>query len=175
MRSRKNHCKHDRRIWIVPIKRTKTFKEWTAKRLEKMKTEKQNAREFPLWLCGLRTCLVSTRMQVQSLASISGLNIRRCRELQCRSQMQLGSWLWHRLAAAAPIWPLAWELPYAAGMALKSKKKKKIQCQTRQCVSSTFLGRTNQSIASNTRFPGKEHPYPRNGCVVPQSLSVLSY
>ena len=31
-------------------------------------------------------------------------------------------WLWHRPAAAALIRPLAWELPYAAGMALKSKK-----------------------------------------------------
>ena len=34
-------------------------------------------------------------------------------------------WLWCRPAAAAPIPPLAWELPYAAGAALKSKKKKK--------------------------------------------------
>ena len=29
-----------------------------------------------------------------------------------------------RLAAVAPIQPLAWELPYATGEALKSKKKK---------------------------------------------------
>ena len=34
-------------------------------------------------------------------------------------------WLWRRLAAAAPIRPLAWELPYAVGAALKKKKKKK--------------------------------------------------
>ena len=34
-------------------------------------------------------------------------------------------WLWCRLAAAASIWPLAWELPYATGTALKRKKKKK--------------------------------------------------
>ena len=34
-------------------------------------------------------------------------------------------WLWCRLAAVALIGPLAWELPYAVGMALKSKKKKK--------------------------------------------------
>ena len=34
-------------------------------------------------------------------------------------------WLWHRPAAVAPIRPLAWELPYAAGVALKGKKKKK--------------------------------------------------
>ena len=34
-------------------------------------------------------------------------------------------WLWHRLAAVAPIPPLAWELTYATSVALKSKKKKK--------------------------------------------------
>ena len=33
--------------------------------------------------------------------------------------------LWYRLVAAAPIQPLAWELPYAMGMALKRPKKKK--------------------------------------------------
>ena len=32
--------------------------------------------------------------------------------------------LWRRLAAVAPIRPLAWELPYATGTALKKKKKK---------------------------------------------------
>ena len=31
-------------------------------------------------------------------------------------------WLWHRPAATAPIRPLAWEPPYAAGAALKTKK-----------------------------------------------------
>ena len=34
-------------------------------------------------------------------------------------------WLWNRSAAVALIRPLAWELPYAAGVALKTKKKKK--------------------------------------------------
>ena len=34
-------------------------------------------------------------------------------------------WLWCRLAATAPIRPLAWEPPYAAGAALKTKEKKK--------------------------------------------------
>ena len=34
-------------------------------------------------------------------------------------------WLWCRLAAAIPIQPLAWELPHAAGAAVKRKKKKK--------------------------------------------------
>ena len=43
-----------------------------------------------------RIQLASTRMQVWSLASLSGLRIQRCRELWCRLQMQLGS----RLAVA---------------------------------------------------------------------------
>ena len=34
-------------------------------------------------------------------------------------------WLWHRLAAVAPIRSLAWEPPYAAGATLKRKKTKK--------------------------------------------------
>ena len=34
-------------------------------------------------------------------------------------------WLWYRSAAIAPIQPLAWESPYAAGVALKRQKKKK--------------------------------------------------
>ena len=34
-------------------------------------------------------------------------------------------WLWCRLAATALIRPLAWELPYAVGVALKKKKKKR--------------------------------------------------
>ena len=34
-------------------------------------------------------------------------------------------WLWCRRAAIAPIRPLAWEPPYAAGVALKKQKTKK--------------------------------------------------
>ena len=34
-------------------------------------------------------------------------------------------WLWQRPAAAAPILPLFWELPYAVGTALESKREKK--------------------------------------------------
>ena len=36
-------------------------------------------------------------------------------------------WLWCRLAAVVQIRPLAWELPHAMGVALKSKKKKKLE------------------------------------------------
>ena len=45
-------------------------------------------------------------------------------------------WLWRRLVATAPIRPLAWEPPYAAGAALektkkeKEKRKKEISIQT---------------------------------------------
>ena len=53
------------------------------------------------------------RLRIQSLASLSGLRIWRCRELWCRP------------AATALIRPLAWELPYVVGVALKSQKKKK--------------------------------------------------
>ena len=36
-------------------------------------------------------------------------------------------WLWCRLAATAPIRPLAWEPPYAARMALEKAKRQKIK------------------------------------------------
>ena len=32
-------------------------------------------------------------------------------------------WLWCKLAAAAPIQPLAWKRPYVTGAALKNKNK----------------------------------------------------
>ena len=54
----------------------------------------------------------------------SGLRIQCWCELWQRLQMWFGSgWLWLWLAAIARIWPLAWELPYASGVALKTKKK----------------------------------------------------
>ena len=44
----------------------------------------------------------------------------------CRHTSDLALlWQWHKLAAAAPIGPLAWEPPYAVGASLKRKKKKK--------------------------------------------------
>ena len=32
-------------------------------------------------------------------------------------------WLWYRPAAVTLFWPLTWEVPYAASVDLKSKKK----------------------------------------------------
>ena len=67
-------------------------------------------------------------MQVQSLALLSGLRIGVA--LSCGVGRRCGSdpkllWLWCRPAAIAPIRPLAWESPYAAGVALEKAKKKK--------------------------------------------------
>ena len=41
-------------------------------------------------------------------------------------------WLWCRLAATAPIRHLAWEPPYAAGVALKDEKTKTKQNKTKK-------------------------------------------
>ena len=74
--------------------------------------------------------IVSVRMQVPSLASHSWLRIwelphAACRGVGCRcgSDPEL-LWLWGRPAAAAQIRLLAWEIPYATGVAIKKKKKK---------------------------------------------------
>ena len=50
--------------------------------------------------------------------------------MSCGVGNRLGSdpallWLWHRPAATALIQPLAWEPPYAAGVAQERQKKKK--------------------------------------------------
>ena len=48
--------------------------------------------------------------------------------MNCGVGCRLGSdpvflWLWHRLAATAPIRLLVWEFPYAAGLALEKTKR----------------------------------------------------
>ena len=43
-------------------------------------------------------------------------------------------WLWCRLAAAAPIRLLAWELPCATGAALNKGKKEKKRKEKKKCV-----------------------------------------
>ena len=59
------------------------------------------------------------------LALLSGLRIRYCCELWCRSQTWLGSdvavWLWCRSVATAPMRPLAWDPTDAMGAALKKR------------------------------------------------------
>ena len=63
------------------------------------------------------------RMRVRFVAPLTGSCIQPCCELWYRSKTQLRSHLAGSLAAAALIQPLAWELPYAGGMALKRKTK----------------------------------------------------
>ena len=69
------------------------------------------------------------RTRVRSLALLSGLRIQCCHGCvvghRCSSDPELWLWLWLRPAASAPIGPLAWEPPYAAGAALKRQKKTK--------------------------------------------------
>ena len=73
---------------------------------------------------------MSMRLWVRSLASLTELRIRRCRELWCRSQMRLGSDVGVAVAVVIGQWLqlliqlLAWEPPLATGAALKTKKKK---------------------------------------------------
>ena len=65
-------------------------------------------------------------------------------------------WLWHRPAATALIQPLTWELPCAAGVALKRKKKKlkiknnkiKIKLTSREELMS-ILSKINGGIISS--------------------------
>ena len=56
----------------------------------------------------------------------------------------LGLWLWNRLAAAAQICPLVWEPPYAVGVALNKKAKKKKK--------ETLRSYGRESTASLTHF-----------------------
>ena len=90
-----------------------------------------------LWLSGNKTQLVSMRMWVPSLAPITRLRIPRCHEHgighRCGSD-PVWQRLWCRPAATVPIWPLAWELPYAVGMVLKrSRKTPKKQKHKNKC------------------------------------------
>ena len=116
--------------------------------------------EVPTVVQGKWIQLVSMRMQVQSLALLSGSGILHCCELWCRLQMWLRSGiavncgvgcrrgidpvllcLWHRPEAAATLGPLAWEPPYAVGVALrrqKTKKKKKVHFKMVSSVISCF-------------------------------------
>ena len=63
---------------------------------------------------------------------------------RCSSDLAL-LWLWCRPAAAARLQPLAWELSYAAGVAQKRPKKKKIAE-----ISLCLLGITEDTKMSET-------------------------
>ena len=85
----------------------------------------------------------TSNREIRSLALPSGLRIWCCGELWCRSQPCSGPtllWLWCRQAVRAPIQSLAWEPPYASGVALqrqKTKKKKKEYSQNCATIAAT--------------------------------------
>ena len=54
-------------------------------------------------------------------------------------------WLWCRLAAAAPIGPLAGEPPYASGVALKRQKIKKKERKKRERKKEGRKGKEKES------------------------------
>ena len=66
-------------------------------------------------------------------------------------------WLWGRLAAAAPILPLAWELPYAIGRKKERKKegkkeRKKEKERQKRKKENLFLTFTCYTISLNFSF-----------------------
>ena len=67
--------------------------------------------------------------------------------------------LWHRLAAVAPISPLAWEPPHATSVTLKTKKKKKNQLKD-ICINSTIFLFSN---FFSCFFPDLSLPHPYLG------------
>ena len=89
--------------------------------------------------------LVYRRMQVQTLASLSGLRIKRCHELcvgRRRSSDSALLWLWYWPAAIALIRLLAWEPPYAAGAAQEKAKRQKTKNKNTRAHNQIYF-RTN--------------------------------
>ena len=81
-----------------------------------------------MWLSGLRTQhnICDDERQIPGLAQwVKDPVATSCGKVhRCGSDLVL-PWLWRRLAAAAMIQPLARELPYATGVAVKRKQTNK--------------------------------------------------
>ena len=58
-------------------------------------------------------------------------------------------WLWHSLAATAPIKPLAWEPPYAEGAALKRQKDKK----KKNLLKRVYYSHVTRSVGTDSSGP----------------------
>ena len=97
-------------------------------------------------------------------------------------------WLWCRLATAALIRPLGWEIPYATGIAVKRKKKRKekalVYCKNIKYVNislpsgtinqTSYWLRSNDATVSISCAPGDGTVSPSSACLVflPLALSV---
>ena len=85
--------------------------------------------KFPLWLNGLKTwhCVFEDVGLIPGLAQwvkdLSGFAMSCGLGHRCGSDLAL-LWLW-RPEVAAPIWPLAQQLPHAVREAIKRKKRRK--------------------------------------------------
>ena len=85
---------------------------------------------------------MSVRVQIPSLASLSELGSGIAASCSIGHRHNLDPallCLWHRLAAAALIQPLAWELPYVTDAAVKKKTTKKLSHSASLCLSSALL------------------------------------
>ena len=83
--------------------------------------------EFPLWFSKLWTqgCLCEDVLSLPSQWVKDTVLPQAAMEVTDVPQIWCCPWLWLRPAAAALVQPLAQELPYATGRAIKKKKKKK--------------------------------------------------
>ena len=82
--------------------------------------------ELPLCLSGIRIQLVCMRMQVGSLALLSGLRIWHCVELRCRLQTQFGSCV---VVAVAGSCSSNWIPSLGTSICLRCSPKKQQQQQ----------------------------------------------
>ena len=117
-------------------------------------TSKTRRSEYPLWLSGLRnpTSIHATAGSILGLA-------------QCIKDLAW-LWLWCRPAASAPVQPLAWELPYAAGAALKRKKKNNPKPHRSFVLAlALFVRGVTHSLLSAVGFSHSAHFEIRSGAV----------
>ena len=63
-------------------------------------------------------------------------------------------WLWHRPEATAPIGPLAWEPPYAAGAALEMAKRHKKRHRFERDLGG--VNRTSRLVECGTGIEGSK-------------------
>ena len=106
------------------------------KKIKKKKTNSVFFKKEPLvvqWIKNL-TSIHEDRNWIPGLAQWvkgSGVAVRCGVGRRCGSDPPL-LWPGCRLAAAAPIQALTWEILYAAGVAVKKKKKEYIHCKTHE-------------------------------------------